>query len=314
MIPKDLGYAKPLFILAFDHRSSFLKLLGHKEPLTPSQTTAIADWKWIVYEGFKQAVSEGTPLKSAAGVLVDEQFGAKIHADAKAQGFLHILTQERSGQEEFEFEYGEKFGEHIEKFKPQFAKALIRYNSEGDFELNRRQRERLKVLSDYCHGHGYKFLIEPLIPATAQQLAGVAGDENRYDTEIRYKLMAQMVKELQAAGVEPDVWKIEGLEDPEQYRAVMAQAQSGGRENVKAVVLGRDADNAQVEKWLRAGAKVKGIIGFAIGRTIFKNALTDLKDEKISKEQAVAQIAKNYQNFYKVFSGKQVTRRFCSST
>lgn len=301
MEKKDLGYNNPLFILAFDHRSSFYKMFGYKEPLTPEQAKDIADAKWIVYEGFKKAVSVGVPPKEVAGVLVDEQFGDAIHRDAPSLGVVRILTQEKSGQDEFDFEYDDKFGEHIEKYKPTFAKALIRYNPEGDKELNARQRTRLKILSDYCHEHGHKFLIEPLIPATQAQLEKVGGNEKRYDNELRYKLMTQMIRELQEAGVEPDVWKIEGLEDQAQYEAVIKQAQSGGRENVKAVVLGRGADNAQVEKWLQAGAKVPGVIGFAIGRTIFKDALGNLKDGKISKEEAVYQIAQNYQHFYQVF-------------
>ena len=301
---QNLGYNKALFILAFDHRSSFYKMFGYKEPLTPEQAQEISDAKWLVYEGFKKAVEESVPPKDMAGVLVDEQFGAAIHKDAPAHGVVTILTQEKSGQDEFDFQYGDKFGEHIEMFKPTFTKALIRYNPEGDKELNTRQRARLKVLSDYCHEHSYKFLIEPLIPATPQQLASVGGDEKRYDNELRYKLMVQMVNELQEGGVEPDIWKIEGLEDVAQYQAVIQQAQSGGRENVKAVVLGRGADNTQVEKWLTAGAKTNGVIGFAIGRSIFKDALTDMKAGKISKEQAVDQIAKNYQHFYKVFAGQ----------
>ncbi|MBI4050652.1 MAG: DUF2090 domain-containing protein [Candidatus Doudnabacteria bacterium] len=305
MILKELGYNKPVFILAFDHRSSFYKMFGYKEPLTPEQAKEIADAKWLVYEGFKKAVSQGEPSKEFAGVLVDEQFGDRIHRDAGPAGFIHLLTTEKSGQDEFDFEHGEQFGEHIEKYKPNFAKVLIRYNPEGDKELNARQRERLRILGDWCHEQGYKFLIEPLIPATPRQLESVGGDEKRYDTELRYKLMAQMIKELQEGGVEPDVWKIEGLEDAKQYEAVIAQAQSGGRENVKAVVLGRGADPGQVERWLQAGAKVSGIIGFAIGRTIFRDALEGLKGGKLTREQASAEIAQKYQHFYKVFVNAQ---------
>lgn len=303
MTELSLGYKEPLFILAFDHRSSFLKMFGYKEPLGAKESEEIAKAKWVVYEGFKKAVAGGMPLKAAAAVLVDEQFGSAIHREAKTLGFTTLLTTEKSGQDEYDLEYGEKFGEHLEKFAPRFAKALIRYNPEGDHELNARQRARLKRLSDYCHANGYKFLIEPLIPATAEQLSAVSGDAHRYDTGIRYRLMVQMVKELQEDGVEPDVWKIEGLEDQTQYEQVVAQARSGGRVNVSAVVLGRGADSVQVEKWLAAGSKVSGIIGFAIGRTIFKDALNAFKDGKLSSEQAASEIAKNYQHFYQVFTG-----------
>ncbi len=297
-----LGYDKSLFILAFDHRSSFYKMFGYKEPLTEEQAKEIADAKWMVYEGFKKAVEAGSPPQDLAGVLVDEQFGDAIHKDAKENGYLHILTTEKSGQDEFDFEYGQDFGEHIKKYEPQFAKVLIRYNPEGDKEMNARQRERLKVLSDWLHANGYKLLIEPLIPATKEQLEKLGGDEKRYDNELRYTLMAQMITELQNSGVEPDIWKIEGLEDPEQYEAVVKQAQSGDRSNVKAVVLGRGADDSQVEKWLKAGVKAPGVVGFAIGRSIFKEPLTAMKEGRLSKEQAVDAIAKKYEQFYKAFA------------
>jgi len=299
------GYDKLLFILPFDHRGSFIKMYGYEEPLTSEQHRELGDAKWVVYEGFKKAVLQEEPPKEYAALLVDEQFGEAIHRDARAAGFTTLLTVEKSGQDEFDFEYGEKFGEHIEKYKPTFAKALIRYNPEGEEKLNSRQRKRLKILSDYCHKNGYKFLIEPLVPATEFQLASVGGDQGQYDKEIRYKLMIGMIKELQDAGVEPDVWKIEGLEDAEQYRAIIDQAQTAGRTGVKAIILGRGADSVQVEKWLRAGAGVAGVIGFAIGRTIFREPLEALQAGRINQDQAIEQIAKNYQHFYRVFADKR---------
>ncbi|MDP3994197.1 MAG: DUF2090 domain-containing protein [bacterium] len=299
----NLGYEKPLFILPFDHRASFFKMLGFGELLTSGEQKQAAEAKWVIYQGLKKAVADGEPPKDQVGVLVEEQFGDAVLRDAAAEGFVTILTVEKSGRDEFDFEYGEKFGEHIEKYRPTFAKALIRYNPEGEEELNKRQRNRLKILSDYCHQRGHKFLIEPLIPATESQLESVHGDRDKYDKEIRYKLMIKMVKELQDDGVEPDVWKIEGLEKAEQYEAVMKQARSGGRDSVKAIVLGRGAEWEQVEKWLRAGAGVDGVIGFAIGRTIFRGPLEGMKNGEIDKEQAAGQIAKNYQHFYEVFKG-----------
>lgn len=305
MIPKDLGYTHPLFILPFDHRTSFMKkMFGISAEPKEEQVEYISGFKRIIFEGFKRGVESGVPKEQAA-ILVDEQFGDAVLRDAIASGYTVCLATEKSGQDEFDFEYGQEgFAEHIEKYHPAIVKVLLRYNPEGDKEMNARQRARLKILSDYCHNHGYKFLIEPLIPATEEQLAKVEGSEHRYDTEIRYQLMVQMIQELQEYGVEPDIWKIEGLEDPGQYEAVVVQARSLGRDNVSAIVLGRGANATQVEKWLRAGAKVKGIIGFAIGRTIFWEPLAEFRDGKISREQAVGQIAQNYQHFYQVFTNK----------
>ena len=303
---QKLGYTQPLFIQPFDHRSSFMKKMfgiDARQP-TAEETTTIAAYKKIIYDGFKLAVASGVPKESAA-ILVDEQFGDQIIKDAIKNQYIVCVATEKSGQDEFNFEYGDKFAEHINKYKPTFAKALLRYNPAEDAILNARQRAKLKQLSDFCHQNGYKFIIEPLVPATEIQLASVNGDQNRYDNELRPELMIQMVSELQADGVEPDVWKIEGLEQPEAYQKMIAQMRANGRNQVSAIVLGRGADATQVKKWLAAGASVEGIIGFAIGRTVFWQPLLDYKAGKINPEQTAEQIGKNYQHFYQFFQSQK---------
>lgn len=207
------------------------------------------------------------------------------------------MTVEKSGQEEFTLEYSRDFGAHIQKYQPTFTKALIRYNPDGDMALNARQHEKLKLMADYCHHNGYKFLIEPLIPPLPHQLAEVVGDKHRYDVELRPDLTIRMIKEMQNDGVEVDIWKIEGLEDPVSYQEIIAQAREGGRDSVSIVVLGRGESDKAVDKWLEAGKKVDGVIGFAIGRTIFMQPLIDLHAQKIIRDEAVNTICSNYLGF-----------------
>jgi len=298
----DLGYKDPLYILPFDHRSSFMKkMFNISGGLTKELALMVVHSKKLIFEGFKSAVASGIPVEHAA-ILVDEQFGDGILREARLDGYKFLLATEKSGQDEYDFEYGHTFAEHIEKYKPTFTKALARFNPEGDKDMNKRQAAKLKILSDFSHESGYKFLIEPLIPATETQLKSVGGDAKKYDDELRPNLTAQMIKELQDAGVEPDVWKIEGFENPKHYEEAIKQAKIDGRQDVSAVVLGRGADSVQVEKWLKAGAKVKGVIGFAVGRTIFWDALIGVRDKKLTLEQAIEKIASNYLHFYKVFT------------
>ncbi len=301
---KDLGYNKPLFILAFDHRASFVKkMFGISGKPTAEQVKKIAESKKIIFEGFKKAVVLGIP-KASAAVLVDEQFGDAVLRGAKKENFLTCLATEKSGLPEFEFEYGEIFGKHIEKYRPNFVKALVRYNPDGDHLLNTRQRTKLKFLSDFCHENGYKFIIEPLIPPTGEQLAEVDDDELKYDLEVRPELTVSMIEQLQEGGVEADVWKIEGLETPSEYEAVVKQSRENGREDSAVVVLGRAAPISQVEDWLNAGRGVSGVLGFAIGRTIWQEPLENWKAGKFSAEKAANTIAENYFYFYKVFTSK----------
>src|SRR5215468_10596300 len=208
-----VGFNQPLYILPFDHRGSFqTKMFGWKGTLSPYQTAEIAATKQVIYDGFKAAIQAGV-ARQKAGILVDERFGAAILRDAATNGCTTACPAEKSGQEEFDFEYGHDFAEHIEAFHPTFCKVLVRYNTEGDGALNQRQSTRLRQLSDYLHTKGScRFMFELLVPPEEEQLRQVNGDKKAYDLEIRPRLMVHAIEQLQNAHVEPDVWKIEGLD------------------------------------------------------------------------------------------------------
>jgi 5-dehydro-2-deoxygluconokinase len=285
-----------LLIMPFDHRGSFeQKMFGIQgRPPTAAETAEISSYKRMIYEGFLKATQAGVP-KEKSGILVDEQFGSEILKEAKAQGFQTACTAEKSGQEEFDFEYGEEFGAHINKFRPTFVKVLVRYNPEGDAAMNRRQLARLKKLSDYCQNHDSSLMFELLVTPTKEQLSRVEGDCARYDHEIRPGLMLKAIREIQDFGIEPALWKIEGIESEEQGKALVTQAQSGpGRKHVGLIILGRGESEAKVKQWLTTAAHVPGFIGFAVGRTIFWEPLKGYREGKWDRAEAVAKISQNY--------------------
>jgi 5-dehydro-2-deoxygluconokinase len=299
---KTLGYNQPLYILPFDHRGSFeTKLFGWHGDLLPGQTAEIAAAKQVIYDGFKAAVAAGVS-KEKAGILVDEQFGAAILRDAAASGFTTACPVEKSGQDEFEFEYGDDFAEHIEAVCPTFSKVLVRYNPEGDAMLNHRQATRLKRLSDYLHSQSRsRFMFELLVPAEAGQSALLNGNRATYDLEIRPRLMVQAIKQLQDSGVEPDIWKVEGLGRREDCEEVVSVARRQGRDNVGCIILGRGESDHKVREWLTTAAGVKGFIGFAVGRTVFWEPLANLLANSIPRESAVAEITCRYWDFAGIF-------------
>src|SRR5205807_10554861 len=129
---------------------------------------------------------------------------------AREDGLELAMPVEKSGQDEFDFQYDEDFGAHIESFDPDFSKVLVRYNPYGETDMNQRQLGRLKELADWLHANDRKFLFELLVPATEEQLASVADDGDRYDAELRPELMRRAIEEIQAFGIEVDIWKIEG--------------------------------------------------------------------------------------------------------
>jgi len=288
---------KELLILAFDHRASFLeKMFGIKgrQP-TPEEKRQIEDYKKIIFEGFRLATKKKVP-KDIAGLLVDEEFGAGVLREAKKDGLMFAMPVEKSGQDEFDFDYGENFAKHIEEFDPTFVKVLVRYNPEGDAVMNKRQLQRLKKLSEYLTQKKRTFLFELIVPSTAAQLAKLGGSKEKYDQELRPKLMVESIKEIQDAGVEPAIWKLEGVDKPESAKAVVKQAQSGGRK-VGVITLGRGESKEKVQEWLKVGAKIPGVIGFAVGRTIFWEPLADHKAGKTTRKEAIEKVAQNYQEF-----------------
>ncbi|HKP30424.1 MAG TPA: DUF2090 domain-containing protein [Gemmatimonadales bacterium] len=293
----------PLHLLPFDHRHSYLSGMFHwTGPLSQRQRRTVTETKQMIYEGFREALGPETPVASA-GIMIDEEFGAAILRDAVQRGYVTALATEKSGREEFEFEYGADFAAHIEAFQPTFAKALVRFNPEGDPACNQRQASRLRQLSDYCAGTGREFLLELLVPATDAQRAGVRTTGASYDLDVRPRLMLEAIRALQEAGVEPDIWKVEGLSRQVEYERVVALARRGGRRDVGCLVLGRGADVTEVVTWLEIAGSVPGFIGFAVGRTTFWDAIAEYLAHQVSREHAVSRIAWRFRQWVEAFEG-----------
>jgi myo-inositol catabolism protein IolC len=274
-------------------------IVGDSEP---EQFEAICDAKRLIFEGALEAVARGAKPEFT-GIVVDEQFGCDVPARAREHGVKLAMPVERSGQREFEFEYGDEFGAHIERCDPDFSKVLVRYNPEdADPDLNARQRVRLKTLSDWLHARERKLLFELLVPPTEAQLERVGGEGARFDAELRPQLMRATIEELQNAGVEVDVWKLEGVQESADAAMLAEQTRTGsGREHVDCIVLGRAGSDEQIDHWLAVAAPVEGFVGYAIGRSIWWAALRAFLLQSLPREQARDQIASNYLRFVDVY-------------
>ena len=296
------GYLEDLYILAFDHRGTITKgLLGveGREP-TEEEAKKVSELKQIIFDGFLKANESGITGGEPA-ILVDETFGLEIQQKAKEMNIKFAAPVEKSGQKVFDFEYGNQYGEKINEVGADFVKILVRWNPDDDEGTREIQGNRVKELSDWLSKNDKKFLLEFLVPATEEQLASVENDQARYDSEIRPKLAVKVVQEMRERGADPDIWKIEGLETVEDCEKVAAAIKTGDRENVMAVVLGRGASDEKVNEWLRAGSSVDGYRGFAIGRSIFWNALKGYHEGEKTKDEAVEEIAESYLGFLSVY-------------
>jgi myo-inositol catabolism protein IolC len=293
-----------LFILAMDHRDSLARNLYHLEGnATPAQAEQISAGKRLVFEGLLAALNGGVD-PGAAAVLVDERYGAQVGEQARAAGIQLAMPIERSGREWFELEYGdpdeEVWVEHVEEFSPDYVKVLVRDNPGLPFDDRRAQQEQLAMVSARLRDLERTFLLELLVPATDAQKAA-AGDD--YDAKLRPELTEHVIAEMQAAGVEPGIWKIEGLESAADAVRIVAVAQRDGRDAVRCIVLGRDAPVEHVDRWLQIAAPIDGFSGFAIGRTIWETPLADHLAETITADQLVERVAENYRHFVHTYQG-----------
>jgi myo-inositol catabolism protein IolC len=290
-----MSVCRKLYILAIDHRGSFEKMVGR-------DLEVILEAKRLVWRGFLDALANGAP-RGAAGLLIDEQYGARIAREAREQGVVFAMPVEKTGRDEFEFEHGDDFAGAIEEYDPTYAKALVRYNPGGDDALNRRQAVRLRRLSDWLRAHDRRLLFELLVPPLDEQLRTVGGSRARYDSEVRPELMMRAIEALQDAGVEPDLWKIEGVDEREACRAIARTARRDGRDGVGCLVLGRGASAGRVDDWLRAGAGVDGYAGFAVGRSIFADAVFAFSADPagFDAQRGAEQISARYRSFIKTY-------------
>ena len=238
--------------------------------------------------------------REKTGILVDEEFGADILRDARKRGYIVAMPTEKSGQNEYDFEYGDDFARHIDQFDPTFTKVLVRYNPEGDPVANRRQVERLERLNEYL-ASTIDCSCSSCWCRPRRRSLPRSKDKTAYDRTLRPALMERAISQLQDAGVEPDVWKIEGLDRREDCQQMVATARRGGRDRVGCIILGRGENEQKVIEWLETAATVSGFIGFAVGRSSFLQSILDLHAGKITADEAADQVAQRFHEWIDVF-------------
>jgi myo-inositol catabolism protein IolC len=268
----------PLFILAMDHRESFGRTLFEVKQDEPdqAQVQAMRSAKQLIFEGLQ--VAQPSVTSGRIGVLVDERYGQGVIDAVKAVQsgtgpMVLAVPVEASGHEWFTLEWGDRWLEHVETVKPDYSKVLVRDNPAFDAAQRDAQLERLAQVVAGLRNVGVPLLYELLVPATDDQLAQAGHDAGTYDRDIRPGLVAQVIADNQAHGVEPALWKVEGLETVEAARQVAAQAKAGGR-TADLIVLGRDAPAERLDHWLEVASQVEDFVGFAIGRSIWEDVVS----------------------------------------
>jgi myo-inositol catabolism protein IolC len=286
------------FVLAIDHRNSFRRWLATLD-FTPQEIARVAPLaKGVALDGLVTARPALQPDESAM-LLIDEEYGSAAIERAGLLRVPTIVPVERSGQSELLFQYGDSYWERFRATGANNAKVLIRYNPDGDAAVNKRGRLRLAELARRAEADRVDVMLELLVPPTVRQLEACGGSENRYDDTLRPDLVLRAMEEIAGASVRPKWWKVEGYRDVAVARQI---AQLGGQtSSAGCLVLGRGADPARVEEWVRVAAFAGGFVGFAVGRTIWTEPLGELLTRRIDREVAVARIASGYLAIAEVF-------------
>ncbi len=279
-----------LYILPFDHRGSFMKLINASQPPTKRDIQKAKAYKKIIYLAFLKSLKE-VPKKHTA-ILGDEWLSKDILKDAKKKKIIICNTFEKSGKKEFQFERKD-WKKQLQEIKPDYAKILIRYNPKNK-KINLRQAKKLAGFGRYLKNKKAKFLLEIITPNQTREERS-SSVSRKSPISMKPKTILKAIKQLQKKGAHPDIWKLEGINKIKDMKKISKQIKS------KIVILGRGENKKKAEHWLKIAAKFDNVIGFAIGRTIFANPLKDYNNKKTTKEQTINKISKNYINFVKLF-------------
>jgi myo-inositol catabolism protein IolC len=290
----------PMYMLAFDHR----KVL---RDLYPSAQTADLQLAKVVVLDTLDALSDLVIDAFPLSFLVDEEYGAEAARLARERGHYVAMPIEASRTKALELQFPDDYQSRFEKLNPHCVKALVFHNPADDAARKAQQLGLLLDIGVFAQEQERDYLLEVLINPSPEQLAECGGDHNIFREKLFPQLLIHSIAEMQDFGIDPHIWKIEGLETLEDTKAVAAQAVSGGRDDVRCVVLGSGESPAKVASWLKNASAVPQFSGFAIGRTVWHQPLVDLFSGEISRAEAVTQMALTFTNLIKGFNRESVT-------
>ena len=222
----NLGYDQQLYILAFDHRGSFQKkFFGIQGEPDDEQTAIIADAKHLIFEGMLQAVGAGADA-SATGVLVDEQFGSTVPAEAHEKGLKLAMPAERPARTCSTSSTATTSASTscVRSRLHQGAGAL---QPRGRRAENSEQLGKLKRLSDWLKRTTASSCSSCWCPPRTLSSRPSAATATA-TTPSCPQLMRRAIAEIQDAGIVVDVWKIEGVDERSDCEMLVEQARAAG--------------------------------------------------------------------------------------
>lgn len=288
----------PMYMLAFDHRKVLRDLYAEAD------TASLQSAKSIVLDAL--AALPEFPSNSLA-YLVDEEYGAEAARQARDRGHYLAMPIEASRTKILQLQYPQDYKERFTRFDPHCVKALVFHNPADDTDRKKEQVRLLREIESFARSQDRDFLLEVLITPTDDQLRDCAGDKTTFRTDLFPRLLVESIAELQDEGIEPDIWKVEGLASTQETMEVATQATSQGRSHVRCVVLGSGESQETVSQWLANASTVPAFSGFAIGRTVWHQPIADVFSGKISREESVTTMADTFRSLISEFARGRAT-------
>jgi 5-dehydro-2-deoxygluconokinase len=163
-------------------------------------------------------------------------------------------------------------GEHV-------AKCLVFYHPDDEPTLRDAQLGRLAQLEDACAATGHELLVEILPPGGA-----IFGADT----------VARAMRQIYAAGVAPDWWKLPPSADDRSWEAVAAAVAEHDPHCRGVLVLGLESSESDLLAGFRAAARHPICKGFAVGRWIFGAAANEWFAGRLDDAAVVSAVSMRY--------------------
>jgi 5-dehydro-2-deoxygluconokinase len=246
-----------LNVLAFDHRKQFEEWFYGAGADAPN---LIRRAKQLIADG-AMVGAEQAGLK-APHVILDDRYGAHTLARLTGSGAFLARPIELPGHTPLHFEGGPDVGTTLRRWpRDHVVKVLVRYDAEGDVHARVAQETQLLTLYRACLETDHELMLE-VLPADEEQ-----------PIEARWTLAA--MARLYEIGIKPDWWKLAAPQGQGGWRAVGKLLDNRDPYCRGVLLLGMDAPLDEMVWAIEDAAKESWVKGFAVGRTIFKEAVQD---------------------------------------
>ncbi|MBI4924099.1 MAG: 5-dehydro-2-deoxygluconokinase [Devosia nanyangense] len=265
-----------LMALAIDHRSQLEDLPG----ATPAKLTA---FKRLAVKAAAR-VAAGRP---GYGMLIDDKYGRDALFDAGEEGNLWIARPiELPGSRPLRFEFSQDLSRFTEWPVDHCIKVLCFYHPDDAAPLKAEQIERLRQAYDAARRIGRELLIEIIASRN-----GALGDTT----------VSRVLSELYDAGLKPDWWKLEPQSSRGAWGEIDRVIEARDPYCRGVVLLGLEASEPELERGFAAARSARTVKGFAVGRTIFAEAVRAWLAGTMSDEQAVADMAHRFESLTSIW-------------